>query len=183
MRSIQSLSKYPRSLPILADDVLEFHAARLLLLLRLCGTNERIRGLTKMAKLDFFVRYPKFFEEASRALGYSLPATSSGRTESTMIRYHYGPWDQRYYRVLAFLESRGLIRVRKFGNTFEMSLTDLGSQYAKTLSEHAVYQDLCDQMRNVNDALGNKSGSELKSLVYELFDEEVAQLSLREVIE
>jgi len=50
----------PISLPLAADDILEFHAARLLLLLEICGTAGRIDGLTKMAKLDFFKRYLDF---------------------------------------------------------------------------------------------------------------------------
>ena len=61
MRSVHSISKVKRSVPILADDITEFHAARLLLLFHVCGTKGQIDGLTKMAKLDFFVRYPSFF--------------------------------------------------------------------------------------------------------------------------
>lgn len=87
MKSVQSLDNYSLSLPILADDILEFHAARLLLLLSLCGTNGSIRGLTKMAKLDFFVRYPKFFDAASKALGYSVTNLPSLSVESNMVRY------------------------------------------------------------------------------------------------
>jgi hypothetical protein len=54
----------PVSLPLSADNIVEFHAARILLLISLCGTSNRIDGLTKMAKLDFFVRYPNFFAVA-----------------------------------------------------------------------------------------------------------------------
>jgi hypothetical protein len=67
MKSIKHLAAHPVSLPLAADDILEFHAARLLLLLEVCGTAGRIDGLTKMAKLDFFNRYPDFFAAASAA--------------------------------------------------------------------------------------------------------------------
>ena len=56
MKSLRNFASQAAGLPLLADDVLEFHAARLLLLFRVCGTKDRIDGLTKMAKLDFFVR-------------------------------------------------------------------------------------------------------------------------------
>jgi len=42
MKSIANLGPSPAAIPIVADDVLEFHAARLLLLLMLCGTKDRL---------------------------------------------------------------------------------------------------------------------------------------------
>ncbi len=60
-----SLHCYPAGLPLTADQITEFHAARLMLLLHLCGVKNRIEGLTKLAKLDFFVRYPAFFLRAA----------------------------------------------------------------------------------------------------------------------
>jgi hypothetical protein len=42
MKSIRNLADQPASIPIVADDVLEFHAARLLMLFKICGTAGRI---------------------------------------------------------------------------------------------------------------------------------------------
>jgi hypothetical protein len=108
MKSVKSLGNSPAGLPISADDLLEFHAGRLLLLFKFCGTAGRIDGLTKMAKLDFFVRYPQFFEKACKVLG-SQTEPSTRTVESSMIRFHYGPWDDRYYHVLGYLEAKGLL--------------------------------------------------------------------------
>lgn len=83
-----------------ADDIVEFHAARLLLLLSVCGVSGRIDGLTKMAKLDFFARYPHFFEVARAAAGPLHALDAPSRTESdeaveaAMVRHHYGPLGQ-----------------------------------------------------------------------------------------
>ena len=52
-----------------------------------------------------------------------------------MVRHHYGPWDKRYYQVLAFLEARSLITVNKQGNTYDFALTALGQEKSKTLSK------------------------------------------------
>ena len=63
MRSLNRVGAQPRpAWPLAADDIVEFHAARLLLLMEICGVKGRIDGLTKMAKLDFFSRYPDFFQ-------------------------------------------------------------------------------------------------------------------------
>ena len=181
MKSIKNIRALPYSLTLLADEIVEFHAARLLLLFKICGTEGYISGLTKMAKLDFFVRYPQFFTTACQALGKETKSVSD-TVESSMVRYHYGPWDNRYYQVLAYLEARGLLIVKKEGNTFELALTDLGTEIAGKLEKDAVYTKLIDQMQQVKQAFGKMKGSQLKNLIYKVFDEQVAELSKGEVI-
>jgi hypothetical protein len=182
MKSIRNLGNQSASVPVVADEVLEFHAARLLMLLKLCGVAGRIDGLTKLAKLDFFVRYPQFFEAVSRKLGEEAePKTSC--VESSMIRYHYGPWDKRYYHVLAYLRAKGLVTVNREGKAYQFKLTDTGKGVAESLAKRPAFASLAAQMARVKMVLGSKAGSTLKNLVYETFDKEVAQRSLGEVIE
>lgn len=182
MKSVQNLNADPIGVPLSADDLLEFHAARLLLLFRFCGTAGRINGLTKMAKLDFFVRYPDFFNQACETLGLAAESATQS-VESSMIRFHYGPWDDRYYHVLAYLESRELVTVSKDKNMFKLSLTDLGTDLAKALAGDDSYAGLVEQMKRVKKALGSKAGSTLKNLVYRVFEKEVAERRMGETIE
>lgn len=181
MKSLERLGNRPVSLPLAADDVAEFHMARLLLLLRLCGISGRIDGLTKMAKLDFFVRYPEFFEAArdqSEGTGISDHAV-----ESAMVRHHYGPWDKRYYHVLANLEARRLISVTKEKNSYRIALTDLGQDRSKRLSDLPSFAPIVSRMKEVKSAFGLRSGTSLKDMIYKVFDEEVGRRRLGEVIE
>jgi DNA-binding PadR family transcriptional regulator len=182
MKSLRNLSKEPTALPLVADDVTELHAARLLLLLRLCGTSGRIEGLTKLAKLDFFVRYPAFFRRVVLHLEKSTSVTT-GEVDSEMVRHHYGPWDKRYYSVLPFLESRRLIKVSKELNTYVFSLTDLGLNVAKRLEKLVEFGEQVSRMREVKRLLASKNGSALKQLVYEVFEEEVAKKPLGDMIQ
>lgn len=188
MKSLRRVAARPVSLPLLADDIVEFHAARLILLVSVCGVSGAIDGLTKMAKLDFFVRYPDFFEAAR---GTSAPADTtdaSDRTESdeaveaAMVRYHYGPWDKRYYHVLAHLEARQLITVTKQGRAYRIALADLGRERAKELAARSSFAPLVERMREVRKTFGAKSGTFLKDLIYRLFDAEVGQRPLGKVI-
>lgn len=182
MNSVHNLHNHPTSLPLLADDVVEFHAARLLLLLKLCGVKNEIEGLTKLAKLDFFVRYPQFFERVSEYLGEKVSA-STYTVESSMVRHHYGPWDKRYYHVLAYLESRGLLTITKEGaKTFTFTLTALGQEIATKLSKKSEFAQLNAHMKMVKKILGAKNGESLKRLIYKVFDDEVAQKKMGEVI-
>lgn len=187
MRSINVLGFQPVSLPLAAEEVLEFHAARLLLLLHLCGAAGRIDGLTKMAKLDFFARYPDFFE-AARAATQETPVKEvpdfahSQAVEAAMIRHHYGPWDKRYYHVLAHLEAKQLITVTKKGNAYSLQLTQTGKTRAKLIAEHSSFGSIADRMREIKQTFGNKSGASLKNLIYQLFDKEIAQQTMGQVI-
>jgi len=188
MRSLNRIGVRPVSLPLLADEIVEFHAARLLLLLNVCGISGHIDGLTKMAKLDFFVRYPDFFEVARAAVGPlevanapDLPRSDEA-IESAMVRHHYGPWDKRYYHVLAHLEAKQLIAVTKEGRSYRIVLTELGRERARTIAARPSFAPLVERMREVKRAFGSKSGNFLKDLIYRLFDAEVAQRSLGEVI-
>jgi hypothetical protein len=182
MRSIRKLGSQPASLPVLADDITEFHAARLLLLLKLCGKKGRIDSLTKMAKLDFFVRYPRFFAEACEKLG-QFPAEKSLPVESAMVRYRYGPWDHRYYHVLSFLEGARLIGVTRIGKAFRLELTEQGTAAAAQFEKSGSFSDLAAQMRQVKRVLGDKSGSALKKIIYRTFSNEVTNREHGEVIE
>lgn len=185
MTSTSSLGVYPAGRPLVADQVIEFHAARILLLLHICGKRNRIEGLTKLAKLDFFVRYPDFFRRAKEHLEASAAreqVQTSGQVESEMVRHHYGPWDARYYQILGYLESRELIKVEQLDKAFVFSLTDRGAELASRLDDEPSYQELGGHMRQVKKLFGNKSGDQLKKLVYSLFDAEIAKLPLGEVI-
>jgi len=188
MKSIHELADVPAGVSLLADDIVEFHAARILLLIELCGKRDRadgitkIGGLTKLAKLDFFVRYPHLFDKACAVTGEEVRSFSTS-IESSMVRHHYGPWDHRYYEILAYLRSRGLIKITKEKNTYNYQLTSIGKERAKQLSEQSSFSILCEQMRRVKKAFGSKSGSSIKNKIYEIFKQEVEQKSLGEVIE
>jgi hypothetical protein len=183
MKSLQNYGTQPAGLPILADDVLEFHAARILLLFKHCGVAGRIDGLTKMAKLDFFVRYPQFFEELCAHLGVKYMSPTYHAIESSMVRFHYGPWDKRYYHVLSYLEAKGLLSIERAGSTYVFKLTTDGQEIAKRAEKLCTYASLVQQMKQVKVVLGGKSGYKLKEMVYEVFGEEVADRPLGELIE
>jgi hypothetical protein len=187
MRSIKNLKGFSSGKTLSSDDLIEFHASRLLLLIQLCGIRDsktktaKIEGLTKLAKLDFFVRYPAFFNKVADHLS-SNDSIQSDDVESKMVRFHYGPWDKRYYQVIPYLEARGLIQVIKSGSAYNFVLTNLGKSIAETLISHAEFQEVSDRMRLVKKLLGGKTGNSLKELIYQVFDEEVKGKNLDDII-
>lgn len=188
MESLKTIDSLSTGRTLTADDLIEFHASRLLLLILLCGIQSRaegtyrIEGLTKLAKLDFFVRYPDFFRRAAAHFNTTV-ATDTAPPESKMIRFHYGPWDKRYYQVLPYLEARNLLTVVKAGNAYNFSLTPKGVDIGKQLSNDPSFLTLASRMREVKRVLGARSGSSLKDLVYYLFEEEVGAQQLNTTIQ
>jgi hypothetical protein len=182
MLSARNLKDYPAGRPLSADDVVEFHAARLILLLHVCGKDGVIEGLTKLAKLDFFARYPAFFSRACEHLGRPTVAVTDV-VEASMVRHHYGPWDHRYYHLLAYLEATGVVEVRKSGaSAFRFSLTERGTVAATRLASREPFTPLREHMTRVRAVLGTRNGESLKKLIYTLFQKEVAERPLGDVI-
>lgn len=187
MKSLANIGQQPVGEPLIADDILELHAARLVLLIAICGVKKketglaRLDGLTKLAKLDFLTRYPDFYEKLAKHFGVES-RTSLRHVESSMIRFHYGPWDDRYYHILGYLESRGLIVVDKERSTFRFGLTSAGTEIALRLSTEKSFGELAMHIKRVKSLVGKFTGSKLKDTIYEVFGEEVVERRIGESI-
>jgi hypothetical protein len=171
------------------DESIDFHAARLLILLIRCGEGPRyqIEGRTKLAKLDFFVRYPVFLQRARNELmrrGQEMNDwnASGAEVEAPMIRYRYGPWDPRYKQFLAFLEARQLIKIT-VTRPERVSLTAAGRRIAETIIERPSFTPIVERCDVMINSLASLSGTQLKNLIYDIFPTEVGDLPLRAEIQ
>lgn len=94
------------------DDSL--HLGRLLVLIdAFAGKagDQKIEGLTKLAKLDVLLRYPAFLERAIQVRGsdaaqVNVEEFERNSIEARMVRFKYGPWAHRYRRFLNTLAGR-----------------------------------------------------------------------------
>lgn len=159
------------------DDNL--HIARILLLINACSGRKGIKpieGLTKLAKLDFMLRYPTSLERAlsakDGAVGDAeLDSFERTTVESKMIRFRYGPWDHRYRRWVALMAARGLVSVYVKGRTVNVQLTDLGRVVAGNLSQASALEKIDRRARIISREFGSSTGTALKDFVYETFPE------------
>lgn len=160
----------------------------MLILLRHFGLTDDnpLEGLTKLAKLDFLIRYPTFTDRLLRDLGadweLGTEPTDSEElaVESRMVRYKYGPWDDRYYPVLGTLVGLGLAAVNKKGRTIVMSLTESGAERAAALAAHSDWEQV-DRRASFLSRHFNVTGSRLKKLIYTKLPE-VVDRPIRTVI-
>lgn len=169
-----------------ADDAL--HLGRLLILIDKFGGqkgNHQINGLTKLAKLDFLLRYPAFLERALMARNISVTKTSvhdfeRNSIEAKMVRFRYGPWDFRYRRFLNTLTGRGLVSVGTSGRTIIVGITPQGRQAAAQLTEFPEYEDLERRSTLLKRHL-DLSATSLMEFIYKTFPE-ITSLRLGEAI-
>ncbi len=154
------------------------HEARLLILLKaFSGDNGQgeIEGLTKLAKLDFLLRYPTYLQRALEKKGRSTKAVKLQRheemsVESKMVRYRFGPWDHRYRRLLNLLGGKGLVRLIVDGRTIKIGLTEAGVASARGLSEANEYADLTSRASALK-AHFDMTATGLMKFVYDTFPE------------
>jgi hypothetical protein len=160
-----------------ADDSLEFHAARLLLLIYHAGgpKKKRIDGRTKLAKMDFLIRYPTYLVKAAQIKGVLSNLRPIARPESRMIRFKYGPWDANYYNIFAYLIAKDFIDIhpnKRKGDVFQ--LTDKGIAAALEL-EGLEFGDLIERCKLVYELFGSVSGTAIKDFIYLHFPEIVGR--------
>jgi hypothetical protein len=162
----------------------DYHIARLLvLLLAFSPRGGTFDGLTKLAKLDFLLRYPVFLERLMDARELAWPTglapdqSERWAVESHMIRYKYGPWDDRYYVLLGGLVGRGLAELVPAKRTISLRLTPEGRALAESVGATVEWSVLAARsafLKRHFDWTGNR----LKETIYrELPD--VVQLPLR----
>ena len=166
------------------EDTIEFHASRLLLLLKFCGSEleegPAIKGRTKLAKLDFFLRYPIYLNKALQKLRREdltlhLEERETQSIEATMIRYKYGPWDKKYYDVFAYLVAKGLMAIVSKGGVDHFVLTPEGEAVIEMLLQQDAYNELVNRCQVIKKALGRRSGKSLREFIYRNFPEIVRQ--------
>lgn len=160
------------------DDATDLHCARLLLLLRAFAGEDgagRIEGLTKLAKLDFLLRYPANLERALLAKGRSITGVQvedheRHSVESEMVRYRFGPWDHRYRNLLNLLVAKGLAEISVEGRTITVGLTQDGLSASNSLSCVAEFAKYAERAAILKRHF-HLTGTNLMKFIYDTFPE------------
>jgi hypothetical protein len=163
------------------DQSLELHAARLLVLLDSFADGEQsgvIEGLTKLAKLDFLLRYPVMLERALNAKGRStrevqLEDHERHSVESEMVRYRFGPWDHRYREFLNILVAKGLASISTEGRKVVIRTTDAGRDKARQLANHDLFVQYARRAKLLKRHF-DLTATNLMRFIYDTFPEIVS---------
>ena len=144
------------------------------------GPTGNLDGLTKLAKLDFLVRYPAFLEALNqrRSIRDSdwRPPRQVEReaVDSPMIRYKYGPFDDRYYVLIGGLVGRGLAEYGAGRGKVALRLTGAGRALFEQLHHLPAWEEIADRIRFLRRHY-DLPGSVLKEAIYAAFPDLVQQ--------
>ncbi len=149
--------------------------ARILLLINGFTTRTNsLDGRTKLAKLDFLLRYPNFMQRALaiREPNRIMEVTSDEQhnIEEQMIRYRYGPWDPSYYAILGRLIGKGLVEVAANQRGLSYRTTERGEQLSKDLAEEDSWTETSARIKLLKQNF-NLTGNALKNFIYQHFPE------------
>jgi hypothetical protein len=147
-----------------------YHEARVLILIcQFTDPGQPFRGLTKLAKVDFLLRYPVM---AERLLPPGTPWPDNAPTsderqavESRMIRYKYGPWDDRYYPLLGALVGRRLATFASVEGATEITATDRGREAGDALAAASPWTVVAARARFLRNYF-DLPGRDLKDMIY-----------------
>jgi hypothetical protein len=160
------------------DESPDLHAARLLILIDVFvggETGDGIEGLTKLAKLDFLLRYPVLLERALKARNKStrsveLEEHERYSVESEMVRYRFGPWDHKYRRILNLLVAKGLVKISIEGKTNVVTETKLGHEHAQKLAENELFASYVKRAKVIKSNF-DLNATNLMKFIYATFPE------------
>jgi hypothetical protein len=159
----------------LLQPTLEGEARLLLLIDAFTTSTKSLEGRTKLAKLDFLLRYPNFL---ARALAIKKPElepmtvdpSDEHSIESRMVRYRYGPWDPSYYATLGRLIGKGLVIPVPAPRGISYRTTDLGQGLAQQLASDESWVDVAARTKLLKRHFDLR-GTTLKDFIYEHFPE------------
>lgn len=149
--------------------------ARILLLINAFTTpTKSLEGRTKLAKLDFLLRYPGFMQRALaiRAPNQVMEVASEEQhnIEGRMIRYQYGLWDPSYYAILGRLIGKGLVETVPNQRGLSYRTTEQGKQIAKALAKEESWSETNVRVKLLKQNF-NLSGNALKDFICQHFPE------------
>jgi len=156
----------------------KYHLGRLLILLlefSKKGNAKEIEGLTKLAKLDFLLRYPQYLERALIAVNkikayVKIREHERTSVESKMVRFKYGPWDYRYREFINLLVGLDLVYLRLESRSYRIGLTIRGIEVAEALAKTEEFSDIAARVKLLRRNF-DWNGSRLKDFIYKTFPE------------
>ena len=148
---------------------------RLLLLISAFSRGNRVlEGRTKLAKLDFLLRYPHYLKRALEIRkpggGDLIDLEGTLDIEGSMVRYRYGPWDPSYYALLGRLIGKGLVQQVPYSRGLGYKQRTQGAPPPTKLVRRPAWQMVNDRL-NVIYKHFNLAGTSLMKFIYNHFPE------------
>lgn len=153
----------------------ELHTVRLLILIStLVGKKrETTIQITKLAKLDFILRYPVALYKALNLVSLKdalITESEKNNIESEMLAFNYSPWSSDFRRLLVLLTSRSLISWSSKGNRIELSLTERGKDFYNEVIRYREFTEIVQQSKSIKTNFSSLSMLKLDAILTEILN-------------
>ncbi|SCY54481.1 hypothetical protein SAMN05720606_10621 [Paenibacillus polysaccharolyticus] len=154
----------------------ELHTVRLLVLISTIVGKKRETTIqiTKLAKLDFILRYPaalyKALDFVNGLKDALITESEKNNIESEMLAFNYSPWSSDFRRLLVLLTSRSLISWSSKGNSIELSLTKQGEDFYNKIIRYQEFSEIIQQSKSIKTNFSKLSMLKLDSVLSEILN-------------
>ncbi|MBZ9688443.1 hypothetical protein G9F72_019115 [Clostridium estertheticum] len=156
----------------------------LMLMYTFAGRNQtgKIEGITKLAILDFLLRYPVALDKALENIEsqgnktiykkkFKLQSYEVNSIDAKMMKFNFAPWDFKYRRIVHILSAKDLIRINTDGKKTVLVITSKGIDTSNKIKILKDYEYLIVRCSIVKTVFGSWSQKKLIEMIYSTFPE------------
>ncbi|MCU6794855.1 hypothetical protein OB236_22335 [Paenibacillus sp. WQ 127069] len=160
------------------DERDELHVIRILILLHtLIGKKQdkTTIELTRLAKLDFLLRYPSALEKALTILNkikeVNITEAEKNNIETNMLAFRYSPWSGDFRRLLVVLSAKCLITWQRREKYLDICLTENGNELFLKLNIITEFSSMIKQSKALKTNIASLSTLKIDNLMSEVLTE------------
>jgi hypothetical protein len=144
--------------------------------------NGKVQGITKLAILDFLLKYPAALDkvlekqerEGNKAINKKrviLQSYEINSIDARMMKFNFAPWDLKYRRIVSILKAKDLIQIDIEGKKIVLGISNKGIDISRKLSDFNNYEYMAVRSRIIKTVFGNWSQRKLIDMMYLTFPE------------
>ncbi|MDQ0090114.1 putative type IV restriction endonuclease [Paenibacillus anaericanus] len=163
---------------IILDERDELHIIRILVLIyTLIGAKkDKVTiELTKLAKMDFLLRYPSALDSALLNLykqkDVSITEAEKNNIETNILSFRFSPWSSDFRRLMVLLNAKSLIKWEQRGKYLDIYHTPKGIELFKEVLKFKEFESMIKQSQAIKTNISNLSGLKLDSLLSKVLTE------------
>lgn len=156
----------------------------LILIYTFAGKNGtgKIEGISKLAILDFLLRYPVALDKVlenqelkgNKTINhkrFQLQSYEVNSIDAKMMKFNFAPWDFKYRRIVSILKAKDLIQVNLDGKKTVLRIKSNGIDTAKKIQDLKDYEYLVVRCKIIKSVFGSWSQKKLIDMIYIVFPE------------
>ncbi|MFC3750099.1 hypothetical protein [Paenibacillus sp. GCM10012306] len=163
---------------IILDERDELHIIRILILIHSLIGNKKDKvtvELTKLAKMDFLLKYPSALDSALTNLNkqkdVSITEAEKNNIETNILSFRFSPWSSDFRRLMVLLNAKSLIKWERRERYLDIYQTPKGLELYKEVLKYTEFKSMIKQSQAIKTNISNLSGINLDSLLSKVLTE------------